>query len=326
MNVNIDMDWTNNPDLNETDLNNISSNCGYDILIGTNNGEEVRRAYQTKPWPTDQEIYNQESGESKREPKLLKFTGIGSGIISIRLNGTVLNPENPPQFEYKYDISDSWEEYTYTLNKTQIDGMILTLAPGKSGAPVSVELRGISSDCSLQFTITGGNVEASGDITSLINGIGGDCELSADCFSSMFDRCTSLTTAPELPATTLDYNCYNGMFKGCTSLTQAPTLPATTLAEACYENMFSGCTSLTQAPVLPATTLAEACYSQMFGGCTSLEYIKCLAIDITTAKCTESWVTDVSATGTFVKASGVEWNTGSSGTPEGWTVIIDGEE
>ena len=58
MNVNIDMDWTNNPDLNETDLNNISSNCGYDILIGTNNGEEVRRAYQTKPWKSDFEIYN----------------------------------------------------------------------------------------------------------------------------------------------------------------------------------------------------------------------------------------------------------------------------
>ena len=270
MNVNIDMDWTNNPDLNETDLNNISSNCGYDILIGTNNGEEVRRAYQTKPWPSDSEIYNQESEENKREHKLLKFTGIGSGIINIQLNGTVINPENTPQFEYKYDISDSWEEYTYTLNKTQIDGMILTLAPGKSGAPVSVELRGISSDCSLQFTITGGNVEASGDITSLINGIGGDCELSADCYQNMFMNCTSLTQAPELPATTLASRCYYNMFKGCTSLTTSPVLPATTLDDYCYARMFNGCTSLTQAPTLPATTLAVGCYQGMFDRCTSL--------------------------------------------------------
>ena len=31
----------------------------------------------------------------------------------------------------------------------------------------------------------------------------------------MFYNCTSLTTAPELPATTLDNDCYNDMFSGC---------------------------------------------------------------------------------------------------------------
>ena len=34
------------------------------------------------------------------------------------------------------------------------------------------------------------------------------------------------------------------MFKCCTSLTTAPVLPATTLAEGCYQGMFEGCTSL----------------------------------------------------------------------------------
>ena len=36
----------------------------------------------------------------------------------------------------------------------------------------------------------------------------------------MFEGCTSLTTAPELPATDLAYatNCYQSMFQGCTSL------------------------------------------------------------------------------------------------------------
>ena len=34
------------------------------------------------------------------------------------------------------------------------------------------------------------------------------------------------------------------MFTGCTSLTQAPELPATTLANACYWSMFYNCTSL----------------------------------------------------------------------------------
>jgi hypothetical protein len=67
--------------------------------------------------------------------------------------------------------------------------------------------------------------------------------------------------------------CYCRMFSGCTSLTKAPELPATTLASSCYRYMFSGCTSLTQAPELPATTLASYCYSYMFDGCTKLNSI-----------------------------------------------------
>ena len=91
------------------------------------------------------------------------------------------------------------------------------------------------------------------------------------CYDSMFQGCTSLTTAPELPATTLANDCYNSMFSGCTSLTTAPELLATRLAERCYEYMFQGCTSLTKAPsVLPAITLAFKCYSEMFKSCTSL--------------------------------------------------------
>ena len=39
-------------------------------------------------------------------------------------------------------------------------------------------------------------------------------------------------------------HCYRSMFQGCTSLTAAPELPATTLKSRCYSYMFSGCTSL----------------------------------------------------------------------------------
>ena len=87
----------------------------------------------------------------------------------------------------------------------------------------------------------------------------------------MFDGCTSLITAPELPATTLASSCYDSMFKNCSSLTTAPSLPARTLANSCYNSMFSGCTSLTTAPSLPATTLAESCYWCMFYGCANLK-------------------------------------------------------
>ena len=95
-------------------------------------------------------------------------------------------------------------------------------------------------------------------------------KLAPNCYDSMFNYCTSLTKAPELPATTLADHCYDAMFSDCTSLTQAPELHAATLADGCYIRMFSDCTSLTQAPELPAATLADHCYNRMFKGCTSL--------------------------------------------------------
>jgi hypothetical protein len=116
------------------------------------------------------------------------------------------------------------------------------------------------------FSING-KVAASGNIQSLL----GTAEITAYyCFYGLFYNCTSLTQAPELPATTLAGNCYRNMFYGCTSLSQAPALPATKLADHCYAYMFYGCSSLTQAPELPAETLAIYCYSNMFQGCTSL--------------------------------------------------------
>ena len=57
--------------------------------------------------------------------------------------------------------------------------------------------------------------------------------------------------------------CYFNLFSG-PHLTTAPELPATTLANFCYACMFQDCTSLTQAPALPATTLADYCYYCMF--------------------------------------------------------------
>ena len=89
-------------------------------------------------------------------------------------------------------------------------------------------------------------------------------------FCCLFQDCSLLTSAPDLPATTLTVNCYHSMFKGCERLTGAPDLPATNLAEYCYISMFEGCTSLTKAPELPAPNLSRYCYYSMFKDCKSL--------------------------------------------------------
>jgi hypothetical protein len=112
------------------------------------------------------------------------------------------------------------------------------------------------------------------------------------------------------------------MFRNCTSLTTAPELPATMLASNCYNGMFYDCTSLTSAPELPAPELARCCYYFMFYGCSNLNYIKCLATDISATDCTKNWVNGVSSTGTFVKHPDVNsWAVGNSGIPSGWTVV-----
>ena len=144
--------------------------------------------------------------------------------------------------------------------------------------------------------------------------------LAYECYRSMFDGCTSLTTSPELPATTLADNCYYRMFAGCSSLTKAPELPATTLTDVCYGSMFEGCTSLTTAPELPATTLAVGCYGYMFEDCTSLNYIKMLATDVSADSCLYWWVYNVPSSGTFVKDASTTLPTGINGIPDGWTV------
>ena len=124
------------------------------------------------------------------------------------------------------------------------------------------------------WVLVGSNIACDGNIENLLDyatvANGKHPRMASGCYHSIFCACTSLTTAPVLPATSLASKCYFQMFYGCTNLTKAPTLPATTLAYQCYLNMFIDCTSLTTAPVLPATTLADYCYYRMFKGCTNL--------------------------------------------------------
>ena len=141
----------------------------------------------------------------------------------------------------------------------------------------------------INWIITGTDIKCIGNIENLLDyatvASGKHPTMAKFCYSQMFYGCTSLTQAPELPATTLAYYCYSQMFSGCTSLTQAPELPATTLAKSCYFSMFSNCTALTQAPTLPATTLEANCYNNMFYGCTSLTQAPALPATTLTEGC-----------------------------------------
>ena len=150
--------------------------------------------------------------------------------------------------------------------------------------------------------------------------------LATECYSGMFSDCSGLTEAPELPVTTLADRCYSAMFYGCSSLTTAPELPATTLTNGCYSEMFHYCENLTSAPILRAATLVDSCYESMFSRCFALNHIECLATDISATDALKEWLSAVSSTGTFVKSASMkDWPTGSSGIPNGWNVVNDGD-
>ena len=85
--------------------------------------------------------------------------------------------------------------------------------------------------------------DAGGKIISLINYTDESAALPSYAFSYLFSR-TEIHGANELilPDHVSEY-CYYNMFDGCTSLQTAPELPATTLASRCYREMFSGCTN-----------------------------------------------------------------------------------
>ena len=130
----------------------------------------------------------------------------------------------------------------------------------------------------IKFTEANVNVACTGDIRTLLDWRNYNIvETNNARFCSLFNDCNVLTSAPELPATTLAGTCYDSMFSGCTSLTAAPELKATELAYQCYYSMFQGCTSLTAAPELKATELAASCYANMFYGCVKLSSVTMLA-------------------------------------------------
>ena len=110
------------------------------------------------------------------------------------------------------------------------------------------------------------------------------------------------------------------MFNNCTSLTAAPELPAQTITAGVYNGMFEGCTSLTIAPVLPATTLVYDCYSNMFNGCSSLSSVN-VSFTAWNYSAQEDWLSGVAASGTFTCPAALPDTRGTSNIPSGWTKV-----
>ena len=170
----------------------------------------------------------------------------------------------------------------------------------------------------VKFTMTG-NVEASGSVDSMIN----FSDVSDYCYARLFEGCTALYTAPEVPSTSVRSHCYYKMFYGCTNLSTAPSsLPAATLALSCYESMFENCTSLKKSPNMMPKTIVDVsnALQRMFYGCSVLEEIDIEYYKGSFNAAFNNWVNGVAPSGT-IYYKGPDTTEGPSAIPTGWLLI-----
>lgn len=229
--------------------------------------------------------------------KFLKVVGFkaesANSTISLDAVGT------PPSLDLEYTTDDGETYAPYTVGTTITLTSVGDAVYFRAGTTGQSALATDSSNYH-KFTI-------SGDIS---------CGATGVDMSYLLSR-NSISESTQLP----DYAFY-GLFNGCSALQNAPELPWTTMGEGCYGEMFKGCTSITTSPELPATTLATGCYNEMFYGCTSLNSITMSYTGNFSTTYFNDWVYGVAANG-LIYYEGSDRTTGASAIPTGWMVEAD---
>lgn len=148
---------------------------------------------------------------------------------------------------------------------------------------------------------------------------------STDCRFKVYGNVMSLLSHNFSGLTTIQTTEFACLFGLCTGVVDAENLllPALNVPQQAYNQMFQEAYNLEKAPVIPAITLTGSYAFSSFIYGSKVTYIKCLALNPTYSSGSNfnTWVTGVPATGTFVKKTGVSWNSGNSGIPSGWTVL-----
>ena len=114
----------------------------------------------------------------------------------------IVNNKNTPDVQYSLDGGETWTALAAGDTITLAHKGDKALLRGDNPEGFSRSRTQYST-----FEMTG-KVSASGSVMSLIDGTGLSTEIpNGYCFCRSFRSCTSLTRAPELPATTLTIFC-----------------------------------------------------------------------------------------------------------------------
>lgn len=228
--------------------------------------------------------------------------------------------------DYSVDGGATW----VTTQNVDSQEVVITTPTITSGSMVlwrgNAIRYGVSTAVYSKFSSTG-QFNVSGNIMSLLYGKNFEGKLSLEgnmTFPHLFDGCNKMLSSEnlQLPATSLQNYCYQFMFSSCTNMTKTvKVLPAMNLKSNCYTRMYNYCPKLESAPLLPFTTLVTSSCNYMFTNCGKLAYVKAMFLTEPSTSYTNSWLSGVAASGTFVKNAAAEWDVrGSSGIPTGWTV------
>lgn len=146
------------------------------------------------------------------------------------------------KMEFSTDYGKHWSAFNVnTAYSFGEDKRIMLKGENPSGTSTG------TAHTNFSFLQSVASVACSGDIRTLVsadNYLGAPTENVRYC--NLFQNCSVLTSAPDLPAEEIADHCYMWMFQGCTSLAKAPILYAESLKTYCYAYMFMGCTSLTE--------------------------------------------------------------------------------
>lgn len=231
----------------------------------------------------------------------------GSLTVSLRKSSNDITSSQYPQIRYVLDKGNgTYATGDLNIYSTGTDSItvgtnqILYLTNNSQTFDID------STDKYFYFSITGsGKAKVFGDLGSIVrNGIAYKLFASASTivdaselnmnlgavapkFGYMFDRCTSLSSAPCLSANKiLTDSSFAYMFKGCTSLSTAPQVYPYTIivgpntGSQCCAGMFSGCINLTGIAngTLGTCTIGDtvgyappSAYFQMFAYCSKFE-------------------------------------------------------
>ena len=170
------------------------------------------------------------------ENKELCFTANTAG------SSIQLHKSNSPT-DVTLETSTNWSNWTtYTFNDTITLSNIWDKVYWRNTSETTTGFT--TGTNNYYYFIMTWSIAASGNVTSLVNKNCTDTLNWTYCFRNLFYQCSSLTSAPSLPATTLTSGCYYYMFRECTNLETLPELPATTLTNYCYYNMFRDCSKI----------------------------------------------------------------------------------
>ena len=185
-------------------------------------------------------IYNLTVSKDK-----IKVTGITAGpwtasgtttgdLVVVGIPYVTFKAEQPQTFKMTVQGGYKITGLQYSVNngewKTVVENEKVTFGEAKGtlrlrGTNIKGTASGWYAFSTITFTDPNVKVACTGDIRTLLNWKSySTVDTQNARFCSLFDGCSVLTSAPELPATKLAGNCYEYMFYGCTKLSTVTML------------------------------------------------------------------------------------------------------